>query len=78
MELHASIRSNSNRKRVLSLGSLRGADDCAEGDRVLDTTGEPDTASNKDTYTLSGTSTTHGSMYYATVSICNKTGVTRP
>ena len=51
-----------------------GADDCAENDRVLDTTGAPDTANNQDTYTLTGTSTTHGSMYYATVSICNQDG----
>ena len=39
-----------------------GVDDCAENDRVLDTTGAPDTANNQDTYTLTGTSTTHGSM----------------
>ena len=51
-----------------------GADDCAENDRVLDTTGSPDTANNQDSYTLTGTSTTHSSMYYATVSICNNDG----
>ena len=73
MELHASIRATATGNEYYHLVV------CEEATIVLKATEywiqqENQTLLAIKTYTLSGTSTTHGSMYHATVSICNIDG----